>query len=241
MIIASHKEERWTRRAAEWNPQVITSLKVQRRTRRQAKRWEDDINDHKKIEEDGATRSDDLECNCTWQQKQQPKTQTIGKIRNKLRTVPQDKPSQTQHNSTNTTHINTQHSITTITLHFNDNDVHLQYCLPSGTTAIAVSYCMPPWRQTEDVVSVICIAILLQSVFEQTGDQRLILCAGPLDTWQSSHQHLSLSYLRSSKSYPESVPTVTTLRKLSDARTWVSALPSLPFLLIPSQKSQRTL
>ena len=116
-----------------------------------------------------------------------------------------------------------------------------QFYFPSGTTVIAVSYAIPPWRKTEDVVSVICIANLLPSVFEQIGDQRLILCAGPLDTWQSSHQHLSLSYLRSSKFYLESVPTVTALRKLSDARTWVSALTSLPFLLIPSQKSQRSL
>ena len=51
-------------------------------------------------------------------------------------------------------------------------------------------------------------------------DQRLILCVGPLDTSQSSHQHMSVLYPRSGKSYPESTPTVTALLELSDTRTF---------------------
>ena len=51
-------------------------------------------------------------------------------------------------------------------------------------------------------------------------DQRLILCVGPLDTSQSSHQHMSVLYPRSGKSYPESTPTVTALLELSDTQTF---------------------
>ena len=48
-----------------------------------------------------------------------------------------------------------------MTLHFNHNDVNM--------TAIAVSYAMLIQRKTVEFVSLIDIANLLQSVFEQTG------------------------------------------------------------------------
>ena len=51
------------------------------------------------------------------------------KTRHKLHTVPQDKPSQTQHKSTSTTQNNTHHYPTTMTLHFNHNDVHPPFFL----------------------------------------------------------------------------------------------------------------
>ena len=65
-------------------------------------------------------------------------------------------------------------------------------------------------------------------------DQRLILCVGPLDTSQSSHQHMSLLYPRSGKSYPESTPTVTALLKLSDTRTFER------YLVVPALVAELT-
>ena len=45
-----------TRKAAEWNPELIISTRTQRRAGRPAKRWEDDLNEFVKE----ATQSNDL-------------------------------------------------------------------------------------------------------------------------------------------------------------------------------------
>ena len=60
MTIASHKEERWTRRAAEWNSGVIISMKAHRKIGRPTKRWEDDMNEFVKTDEEDTTQNNDL-------------------------------------------------------------------------------------------------------------------------------------------------------------------------------------
>ena len=51
--IATPNPDRWTRKAAEWNPGLIISTKTQWRAGRPAKRWEDDLDDFVKGEKNG--------------------------------------------------------------------------------------------------------------------------------------------------------------------------------------------
>ena len=64
--IATQNQERWTRKAARWNPGLVISTKTQRRSGRPAKRWEDDLNEFVEDGETEATQSDDLKNNNTW-------------------------------------------------------------------------------------------------------------------------------------------------------------------------------
>ena len=45
MPLATQNQERWTRRAPEWNPGLIISTRPQRKAGRPSKRWEDDLNE----------------------------------------------------------------------------------------------------------------------------------------------------------------------------------------------------
>ena len=63
--IATQNPDRWTTKAAEWNPKLIISTKTQRRAGRPAKRWEDHLNDIVKDEETEATQSNDPKNNST--------------------------------------------------------------------------------------------------------------------------------------------------------------------------------
>ena len=54
------------KKAAEWNPGLIISTKTQRRARRPAKRWEDNLNEFVKDGETEATQSHDLKNNNRW-------------------------------------------------------------------------------------------------------------------------------------------------------------------------------
>ena len=58
--IPTQSQERWTRKAAEWDPGLINPSTTQRRAGRPAKRWEDDWNEIVKDEETEATQSKDL-------------------------------------------------------------------------------------------------------------------------------------------------------------------------------------
>ena len=61
--IATESPDRWTRKAAEWSPGLIISLRSQRKAGRPAKRWEDDQNGFVKDEE-AQTQSNELQDNC---------------------------------------------------------------------------------------------------------------------------------------------------------------------------------
>ena len=58
--IATQSPDRWTRKAAEWNPGLIMSTRSQRKAEKPAKRWEDDQNEFVKDEETQTTQSNDL-------------------------------------------------------------------------------------------------------------------------------------------------------------------------------------
>ena len=62
MRIATQSEERWTRRAAEWNPGLMISERTQQKAGRLTKKWEDDLNEIVKEEEEATetTQSNDL-------------------------------------------------------------------------------------------------------------------------------------------------------------------------------------
>ena len=51
------QKQRWTRKAAEWNPELDKSTNTQRGAGRLAKRWEDDLNDFVKAEATETTKS----------------------------------------------------------------------------------------------------------------------------------------------------------------------------------------
>ena len=59
-------KQRWTRKAAEWNPGLDKSTNTQRRAGRPAKRWEDDLNDFVKAEATETAQSNDLKNDTTW-------------------------------------------------------------------------------------------------------------------------------------------------------------------------------
>ena len=54
MRIASHPEERWTKKAAKWNPGRSSEIRTSRRVGRPKKRWEEE------------TKGNDLKSNDTW-------------------------------------------------------------------------------------------------------------------------------------------------------------------------------
>ena len=62
----TQSKERWTRKAAEWNPGLDKSSNTQRRAGRPAKRWEDDLNDFVKAEATETAQSNDLKNDTTW-------------------------------------------------------------------------------------------------------------------------------------------------------------------------------
>ena len=53
--ITTQSSDRWTRKAAEWNPGLVISTRPQRKTGRPAKRWEDDLNEFVTAEETQTT------------------------------------------------------------------------------------------------------------------------------------------------------------------------------------------
>ena len=63
---ATQSKQRWTRKAAEWNPGLDKSTNAQRRARILAKRWEDDLNDFVKAEATETAQSNDLKNDTTW-------------------------------------------------------------------------------------------------------------------------------------------------------------------------------
>ena len=58
--------ERWTVKAAEWNPELSTKYQTHRTVGRPRKRWEDEINEFLKPEETEATTGNDMKKNNTW-------------------------------------------------------------------------------------------------------------------------------------------------------------------------------
>ena len=62
----TQSKERWTRKAAEWNPGLVKSTNTQRTAGRPAKRWEDDLNDFVKAEATETAKSNDLKNDTTW-------------------------------------------------------------------------------------------------------------------------------------------------------------------------------
>ena len=59
--IASLPRERWTMKAAEWNPELSSRCKTYRAIGRPRRRWEDDVNEFLKLEEnetENSTESD---------------------------------------------------------------------------------------------------------------------------------------------------------------------------------------
>ena len=64
MSVASLQVERWTKKAAEWNPGLSTQYQKNRPVGRpKKKRWEDEINDFLKLEE---TAENKMKNNDTW-------------------------------------------------------------------------------------------------------------------------------------------------------------------------------
>ena len=68
MRIASLPSERWTVKAAEWNPELSTNNKTYRAIGRPRRRWEDDINEFLKPEENetGNSAESDNKYNKSW-------------------------------------------------------------------------------------------------------------------------------------------------------------------------------
>ena len=65
MRVAVQNQEKWTPRAAEWNPWLIISTRTRRKAGRPAKRCEDDLNEFVKDEETEAAHRNDLQNNNT--------------------------------------------------------------------------------------------------------------------------------------------------------------------------------
>ena len=66
MRIATMKNERWAKKAAEWKPGLSDKIKTQKTVGRPTKRWEDEINDFLRSEETEESRGNDLKNNDTW-------------------------------------------------------------------------------------------------------------------------------------------------------------------------------
>ena len=61
-------DERWSRRTAEWDPDLDNCIKTNRSMGRPRKRWEDEINEFIKAEETSESKGNDLINNETWLQ-----------------------------------------------------------------------------------------------------------------------------------------------------------------------------
>ena len=61
MRIASLPDERWAKKAAEWNPSLSTKHKTCRSVGRHRKRWEDEVNEFLKPEESEATEGSEIQ------------------------------------------------------------------------------------------------------------------------------------------------------------------------------------
>ena len=60
MRLASLPDERWAKRAAEWNPGLSIKHQIYRPVGRPKKRWEDEINDFLKPEETEETKGNEV-------------------------------------------------------------------------------------------------------------------------------------------------------------------------------------
>ena len=60
MRLASLPDERWAKRAAEWNPGLSIKHQTYRPVGRPKKRWEDEINDFLKPEETEETKGNEV-------------------------------------------------------------------------------------------------------------------------------------------------------------------------------------
>ena len=65
MRIASLPDERWTKKAAKWNPGLSTKHQTNRTVGRPQKRWEDEVNDSLKPEETEETKGNERKNNDT--------------------------------------------------------------------------------------------------------------------------------------------------------------------------------
>ena len=65
MRIASHPDERWAKKAAEWNPGLSIKHQIYSPVGRPKKRWEDEINEFLKPEETEETKGNEIK-NDTW-------------------------------------------------------------------------------------------------------------------------------------------------------------------------------
>ena len=66
MRIASLLNERWAKKAAEWNPGLSTKHQTYRPVRRRPKKWEDEINEFLKPEETEEMKGNEIKNNDTW-------------------------------------------------------------------------------------------------------------------------------------------------------------------------------
>ena len=66
MRIASHRETRWTKKAAKWNPALSVGTKAYRALGRPKRRWEDEINQFLKPEGTEVTKGSEMKNNTTW-------------------------------------------------------------------------------------------------------------------------------------------------------------------------------
>ena len=65
MRIVSLPDERWTKKAAKWNPGLSTKHQTNRAVQRPKKRWEDEVNDFLKPEETEETKGNEIKNNDT--------------------------------------------------------------------------------------------------------------------------------------------------------------------------------
>ena len=66
MRIASLPDERWTKKAAKWNPGLSIKYQTNRPVERPKKRWEDEINEFLKPDETESTKGNEMKNNDTW-------------------------------------------------------------------------------------------------------------------------------------------------------------------------------
>ena len=84
--IATSPNERWLMKAAEWNPEFSSKYRTNRAIGRPRKRWEDDIDEFLKLEEDETENfiesSSQINKNMDQYSKRQRKMDTRGQIQN---------------------------------------------------------------------------------------------------------------------------------------------------------------
>ena len=66
MRIASLPDERWTKKAAKWNPGLSTKYQTNKPVERPKKTWEDEINEFLKPDETETTKGNEMKNNDTW-------------------------------------------------------------------------------------------------------------------------------------------------------------------------------